>query len=191
MVFPKVTARRGGKATSQAKPKPKPKPKPKATTTASSTKSKKRTSESAADDYDSDDGFVVDEDGEGGRKVKKIKSQHFETEEGGVGIDGEVIPGDGEVDEDGSEFWEGILMPLEQFNALIDLLPHIETVLKGKGVELPRPDYEGLPSGGDAEDGEEQAVDDFKDQDVKDENGASKKNFEATSEEDEGGEDAE
>ncbi len=68
-------------------------------------KSKKRSSE-AAEDYDSDDGFVVDEDGEGGPKAKKVKSKHSKaqgSDSKGAGVE---IPGDGDVDDDGSEFWE-------------------------------------------------------------------------------------
>ncbi|KAI9707358.1 MAG: hypothetical protein M1836_000318 [Candelina mexicana] len=189
-------------------------------------KSKKRTSEAAADDYDSDGGFVVDEDGGNGSKAKKVKSKHSKAESSSIkGADME-IPGDGGIDDDGSEFWElsgkrrvtisefpkgkgkfavnireyyekegkmlpgkkGILMPLEQFNALIDLLPHIETVFKKKGVELPRPCYNILPGEKDAKGGDGPAEEEPKNQLIKNENGASKKNFEATSEEDEGAE---
>lgn len=68
-------------------------------------KSKKRTSE-AAEDYDSDDGFVVDEDGGGGPKAKKVKSKHSKAESSDSKGAGVEIPGDGDVDDDGSEFWE-------------------------------------------------------------------------------------
>ncbi len=34
-------------------------------------------------------------------------------------------------------------MPVEQYAALVRLLPHIETVLKQKGEKVPRPEYEG------------------------------------------------
>ncbi len=75
-------------------------------------------------------------------------------------------------------------MPLDQFSALIDLLPHIETVLKAKGAELPRPDYQGLPPADDAKNGEDLAEDESKDQVPEGDNEVVKKNFEATSDED-------
>lgn len=36
---------------------------------------------------------------------------------------------------------QGISLSLEQYNALIELLPQIETALKGKGEDVSRPDY--------------------------------------------------
>ena len=55
------------------------------------------------------------------------------------------------------------------------LLPHIEAVLEGKGIQVPRPEYGGAGgegAGGDEEEGEEPAS-----------KVAEKKNFETTSEE--------
>ena len=73
-------------------------------------------------------------------------------------------------------------MPLEQFSMVINLLPHIETELKGKGFDLPRPDYTAKESSGQLDGADE-------DEDVKDaseeEEAAGKKNFEETSEEEE------
>ncbi len=37
---------------------------------------------------------------------------------------------------------QGISLPMEQFSALIQTLPHIEMVLKGYGEEMERPMYE-------------------------------------------------
>ena len=70
-------------------------------------------------------------------------------------------------------------MPLAQFSTLVALLPHIETVLKGKGEVLPRPEYDAEPVKEESE--EESAEDDKKlrKKDVK------RKNFEETSDEDE------
>ena len=71
-------------------------------------------------------------------------------------------------------------MPVAQFSAFVALLPHIETVLKSKGEMLPRPEYDkvemGASSGGEM-DGEAEVTD----EDVV----GGKKNFEATSEEEE------
>jgi len=38
-------------------------------------------------------------------------------------------------------------MPMDQYAALVRLLPHIETVLKEKGEMVPRPDYESSGQG--------------------------------------------
>jgi hypothetical protein len=71
-------------------------------------------------------------------------------------------------------------MPIAQFAALINALPHIEAVLKTKGETIPRPDYSIADhSGSDSDkhlaknEGEDAAS-------VK----AGRKNFEETSEED-------
>ena len=45
---------------------------------------------------------------------------------------------------------------MEQFDTIVSLLPHIETVLKGKGLVLKRPDYEGAAEAGGEGDGEEE-----------------------------------
>ncbi|MCJ1397898.1 hypothetical protein MMC11_001094 [Xylographa trunciseda] len=77
---------------------------------------------------------------------------------------------------------QGISMPVAQFSDLVALLPHIETVLKAKGETLRRPEYDKGGAGGGGG-GEEEEDDDAEvmDEDV----GRGKKNFEATSEEDE------
>ena len=73
-------------------------------------------------------------------------------------------------------------MPLEQFSMVIKLLPHIESELKGKGFDLPRPDYAAKERSSQLDDADE-------DEDVKDvseeEEESRKKNFEETSEEEE------
>ena len=48
-------------------------------------------------------------------------------------------------------------MPLAQFAALVKVLPHIEEVLREKGEKLPRPEYDKLEAGGEAEDAEAEA----------------------------------
>ena len=62
-----------------------------------------------------------------------------------------------------------------QYETFIALLPQIEQVLVGKGIKVPRPDYEGVVKG--EGEGEEEEV-------VKRESGG-KLNHEATSDEDE------
>jgi hypothetical protein len=76
-------------------------------------------------------------------------------------------------------------MPMDQYAALVRLLPQIEVVLKGKGELVPRPDYEsgeGEGGGGVEEKKAEGKGSRGGDGGEVDE----KKNFEATSEEDEG-----
>ncbi|MCJ1386459.1 hypothetical protein MMC17_009585 [Xylographa soralifera] len=84
--------------------------------------------------------------------------------------DGQSLPGK-----------KGISMPIAQFGSLIALLPHIETVLKSKGETLPRPEYDkvqsGVGGGGGKEDEEAEVTDE--------DDAQGKKNFEATSEEEE------
>jgi hypothetical protein len=38
---------------------------------------------------------------------------------------------------------KGIALSIEQYAAVVTLLPEIEEVLKGKGIEVPRPEYGG------------------------------------------------
>ena len=71
--------------------------------------------------------------------------------------------------------WQGISLPIDQFNTMIKLIPHIESILAEKGQSIERPDYGGAStvkqvSAGASEDDEEEAK--------------GKRNFEATSEED-------
>ncbi|KAL9625665.1 MAG: hypothetical protein Q9204_007785 [Flavoplaca sp. TL-2023a] len=77
---------------------------------------------------------------------------------------------------------KGISLPLAQYSTFVSLLPSIEAALAAKGESVPRPDYSTVqpsekPGGGD--DDEEEGEDDERDGD------GGKKNFEATSEEDE------
>ncbi|OQD79579.1 hypothetical protein PENANT_c048G08273 [Penicillium antarcticum] len=77
--------------------------------------------------------------------------------------DGQELPGK-----------KGISLPMDQFSALITLLPRLEQALKEIGETLPRPTYLGTPSEGDT-------------QEHSDSNRSpSKQNIEATSDEDEG-----
>ncbi|KAI5194888.1 PC4-domain-containing protein [Aureobasidium subglaciale] len=119
-------------------------------------KSKKRASK--ADDYDSDGGFVedapqskrtkkgqpisedkqVDEDGNpywelsGKRRVtlSEFKKVHLINIREYYEKDGQMLPGK-----------KGISMTIEQFSALLEVLPEVEEALKEKGQELPRPNY--------------------------------------------------
>ncbi|SLM39551.1 ssDNA-binding transcriptional regulator [Lasallia pustulata] len=85
---------------------------------------------------------------------------------------------------------KGIALPVDQFSAIIQLLPHIESVLKGKGIEVARPVYDAAGGDGD-EKGEEEKeeVDEGETGKAQEKAGKGtkrKKNFEATSEEEEG-----
>lgn len=86
--------------------------------------------------------------------------------------------------------FQGIALPVDQFSAIIQLLPHIESVLKGKGIEVARPVYDAAGGDGD-EKGEEEKeeVDEGETGKAQEKAGKGtkrKKNFEATSEEEEG-----
>jgi hypothetical protein len=64
-------------------------------------------------------------------------------------------------------------MSIEQYSALINILPQIEDALKQKGEKIPRPNYDGQqPAGSDQDDGDDEIQD-------------RKANIEATSDEDE------
>ncbi|KAI4123502.1 MAG: hypothetical protein LQ347_006132 [Umbilicaria vellea] len=89
--------------------------------------------------------------------------------------DGQMLPGR-----------KGIALPTEQFSALIGLLPHIESVLKTKGIELARPVYGAAGAEGEGEEeGEKEEEEEEVDKEKVGKIGrqAKKKNFEATSEE--------
>ena len=67
-------------------------------------------------------------------------------------------------------------MTVEQYSALINLLPQIESSLKGAGAKVPRPKYE-----------EDTLIDDAEENSKDDEDGFLKRsNIDATSDEDEG-----
>lgn len=69
---------------------------------------------------------------------------------------------------------KGISLPLDQFASLVTLLPDLEVVLKEQGQSIPRPEY----TSSDSRQNESSDPEDSKD---------SKKNIEATSDEDEDG----
>jgi hypothetical protein len=81
---------------------------------------------------------------------------------------------------DGSSSWpQGISLPVEQYNALLTLLPQIEGKLSEKGHEVPRPEY-----GASAND-QTAAKNDQDDEDEEEADDPKKSNIEATSDEDE------
>ncbi|KAL4937454.1 hypothetical protein BDV06DRAFT_73414 [Aspergillus oleicola] len=85
--------------------------------------------------------------------------------------DGEELPGK-----------KGISLPIDQFSVLLTLLPEIETALQGKGVSVPRPSYVDVGTNSDGNDDNEDSigkVDELSD------SRPSRKNIEATSDEDE------
>ena len=69
-------------------------------------------------------------------------------------------------------------MTVEQFSALVTVLPHIESSLKAKAIILPRPEY----GDGSEGDGDLKGEEDEEEEEVMRKKG--KKNFEETSEED-------
>ena len=71
---------------------------------------------------------------------------------------------------------KGISLLMDQFSALVAILPQIETIAKEKGEHIPRPDYQAPPTGSPSNGEERDTV----------EGSRGKENFEATSEEDEG-----
>ncbi|KAL4986858.1 transcriptional Coactivator p15-domain-containing protein [Aspergillus falconensis] len=74
---------------------------------------------------------------------------------------------------------KGISLPIDQFSALLTLLPEIETALQEKGVSVPRPNYIDQGTNSDGDDKEEDSTDELS------RARPSRKNIEATSEEDE------
>ena len=76
---------------------------------------------------------------------------------------------------------QGISLTLPQFNALVQLLPHIENVLTEKGESITRPDYSGESSIGAGK--EVAAAGAKEDEVVADAGKGGKRNFEETSDE--------
>lgn len=71
-------------------------------------------------------------------------------------------------------------MPMDQYAAFVSLLPDIEVALKESGQEIPRPNYTDTgPAGEDSENDQSQTNNDSE------VSASSKKNIEATSDEDE------
>ena len=94
---------------------------------------------------------------------------------------------------------QGISLSIEQYTALIEILPDIERVLKSKGIEVPRPQY-GKATTKAVDEEEEEEVDDEEVDDEEDDDDEEvetskskgkldkfklKSNHEATSDEDE------
>ncbi|KAL8711668.1 MAG: hypothetical protein Q9225_007086 [Loekoesia sp. 1 TL-2023] len=166
--------------------------------------SKKRTSK-AAEDYDSDGGFVAnDNDDDSAPKSKRAKTT--------IAKGKDAVASKKDKDNE-NEFWEisdkrrvtidsfkgnimvnlreyyedrntgnmmpgkkGISLPLAQYSTLLTLLPEIEVALAAKGEKVPRPDYSGEKAAVEADAGDDG------------EGGAKKEgkqNFEATSDEEE------
>ncbi|CEL01548.1 hypothetical protein ASPCAL01129 [Aspergillus calidoustus] len=82
--------------------------------------------------------------------------------------DGQELPGK-----------KGISLPTDQFSALVALLPDIETALQEKGVSISRPNYAGQRATFGADEEEEDSTDELSAP------GPTRKNIEATSDEDE------
>lgn len=67
---------------------------------------------------------------------------------------------------------QGISLSLDQYNALMEVLPEVETALAKKGQTVVRPNFEGNAAKDKADEDDDEGSD------------ANKKNFEATSDED-------
>ncbi|KAJ9648952.1 hypothetical protein H2201_002031 [Coniosporium apollinis] len=167
---------------------------------------RRRKREDDAEEYNSDGGFVVDEDTENAPKAKKSKTSTKAAAAPKAAVELGM-----QKDDNGDEFWEisgkrrvtistfkgksmvnireyyeaggkmlpgkkGITMSIEQYNAVVELLPEIETVLTGRGEKVLRPKYGGNAGTVPKDDADEvsEAGNQLD----------SKKNFEATSDED-------
>ncbi|KAL8831901.1 MAG: hypothetical protein Q9170_005094 [Blastenia crenularia] len=172
---------------------------------------KKRSSKAAAEDYESDDGFVRNDDNGDAPKSKKVKTgkqarelaRHKEevvkhkkdekpddfweiSDNRRVTLDsfkGKVMVGIREYYEDKTSGKmlpgkKGISLSLAQYAALLKLLPEVEAALIAKGESVPRPDF-----GSERAVIEADAGDDEEEEEVEEAEG--KKNFEATSDEEE------
>ncbi|KAF2835671.1 PC4-domain-containing protein [Patellaria atrata CBS 101060] len=153
---------------------------------------------SQAESYESDGGFVED-----APKSKKSKTTK--------GASKAQVDGDLQIDDDGNEYFmisklrrvtisefkgnrmvnireyyekdgkllpgkKGISLPMDQYTAFIAVMPKIEEVLTNKGETVPRPDFS-QPSKSQASP--------VKQEEGEDEDDNVKKNFEATSDEEE------
>ena len=78
---------------------------------------------------------------------------------------------------------QGISLPLAQYSTLVSLLPSIEAALAAKGESVPRPDYSTVQPSEKPRNSEDEEGDENDEGDGDGDGG--KKNFEATSEEDE------
>ncbi|KAK5124384.1 hypothetical protein LTR85_001601 [Meristemomyces frigidus] len=177
-----------------------------------------------ARDYESDNGFVEDapkskKGGSGGNELKRAEGKKPVSTEMGKDDDGNEyweISGKRRVqissfkgatmvsireyyEKDGKTLpgKKGISLSIDQFTAVLDILPDIESVLKSKGITIPRPTYDGKPATEepaaeeeDEEDGGEEEEEEVKDEKPKTSGRLDKlkmkQNHEATSDEDDG-----
>ncbi len=71
---------------------------------------------------------------------------------------------------------QGISLSIEQYSALVEIMPHIETLLKSRGEKVPRPNYNRNAPDEEEDDEEEDGDEDMD---------SKKANIEATSDEEE------
>ncbi|KAL4903740.1 hypothetical protein BDW74DRAFT_38956 [Aspergillus multicolor] len=74
---------------------------------------------------------------------------------------------------------KGISLPIDQFSALLTLLPGIEIALQEEGVAIPRPNYANQGTNSDGDEGDDDSTDELS------RARPTRKNIEATSDEDE------
>ncbi|KAL8927905.1 MAG: hypothetical protein Q9172_001131 [Xanthocarpia lactea] len=80
---------------------------------------------------------------------------------------------------------KGISLPIAQYSTLLTLLPEIEAALVAKGETVPRPDYSTARSSPNPQNGNDEVDDQDEGEGEADRDDGKKKNFEATSDEDE------